>query len=141
MGGDCCAWSPAEPEIRPGDMVSFQADDGYENQIRVGGIYGIVDLDDDTVTGPIHASWFDQTLAVSCWVDWLHGRQSSAAPDGSVPYAGDFQDPAGGSLWDIGPDDNLAVTYWEPDGDVVYRRMRASQGALPPCLYLPLTLR
>jgi hypothetical protein len=48
-GGDCCAWSPAEPDTQPGDWVYFQSDDGYENQVRAGAIFGTVNVEDDSV--------------------------------------------------------------------------------------------
>ncbi len=146
FGGDCCAWSPAEPDIQPGDWVYFQSDDGYENQIRVGAIYGRVDVANDSVTGPIRASWLSQTLEVWCFRGDVDGppqwRESSAEPDGSVPYFCEWHNPTGGQeAWDIQPDDEVLVSYWEPDGDHVYRMMLASEGAPLPRIYLPLVLR
>jgi hypothetical protein len=88
-GGDCCAWSPAEPDIQPGDRVHFLSDDGYQNEVRVGAIFGTVDLENDSVTGPIYALWLDQPLEVWCGPESFfppEWRQSSAKPDGSVPY-------------------------------------------------------
>jgi hypothetical protein len=143
-GGDCCAWFPAEPDIQPGDRVSFQSDDGYKNEIRVGGIYGRVDLQHDSVTGPIHATWLEQTLEVWCGPPSMfppEWRQSSAEPDGSVPY---FCQWLAGDPYplDIQPDDKLMIRYFEPDHDEVIRMMRASEGArLPRAIYLPLVLR
>jgi len=141
-GGDCCAWSPAEPDFRPRDVVQFYSDDGYQNYIWVGAIYGTIDVEADSVTGRIYAPLITQTLEVWCWVDWLHARQSTAAPDGSVPYLCDWQDPGGGEPWDIKPDDQVMVVYWEPDGDMVYRQMLASEGApLLSRVYLPLVAK
>ncbi len=144
-GGDCCDWSPAEPDIQPGDWVYYRSDDGYENEIRVGAIYGTVDLENDSVTGPIYASWLTQPLEVWCHPEsqWPpEYRQSSAAPDGSVPYFCEWQNPSSGQEpWDIQPSDQVMVHYVEPDSDQVYRMMRAAEGAPPPVVYLPLVVR
>jgi hypothetical protein len=146
MGGDCCAWSPAEPDIQPGDWVYFQSDDGYSNQVRVGTIFGTVDVEGDSVTGPIYASWLNQTLKVWCHPQTFWPpvyRSSSAEPDGSVPYFCEWQTPGSEyELWDIQPDDWVMVHYTEPDGDQVYRSMIASEGAPPSFpIYLPVVRR
>jgi len=137
-GGDCCNWSPAEPDIQPGDWVYFQSDDGYENQVRVGEIYGTIDVENDSVTGPIYATWFTDTLEVWCHPQTFwppEYRQSSVEPDGSVPYYCEWQNPTGEQdPWDIQPADKVMVHYREPDGDQVYRMMLASEGA-PPVYY------
>jgi hypothetical protein len=143
-GGDCCDWSPAEPDIQPGDWVNFRSDDGYKNQVRAGAIFGTVSVEDDSVTGPIYASWLTETLEVWCHPDsqWPPSyRQSSAEPDGSVPYFCEWQDPSGGELWDIQPHDQVFVHYVEPDADLVYRVMRASDGAPLPRVYLPAVVK
>jgi hypothetical protein len=143
--GDCCDWSPAEPDIQPGDWVYYHSDDGYENQVRVGTIYGSVDVEDDSVAGPIYAPWLNQTLAVWCHPQtfWPYiYRKSSAEPDGSVPYFCEWQTPVSGlDPWDIQPDDWVMVHYTEPDGDQVYRMMIASEGAPPIRIYLPALRR
>jgi len=143
-GGDCCDWSPTEPDIQPGDWVLFQSDDGYKNQVQVGAIFGTVDVENDSVTGPIFAYGLAQTLEVGCHpsTDWpfVH-RWSSAAPNGSAPYFCEWQDPSAGDPWDIQPDDRVMVHYREPDGDKVYRTILASEGVPPNYIYLPLVNR
>ena len=143
-GGNCCDWSPAEPDIHSGDWVYFRSDDGYQNQVQAGAIFGTVDLEDDSVTGPIYASWLTETLEV-----WCHPltqyppeyRQSSAEPDGSVPYFCEWQDPGGGEPWDIQPNDRVFVHYVEPDADLVYRVIRAADGAPLARVFLPLVVK
>jgi hypothetical protein len=143
--GACCDWSPAEPDIQPGDRVTYRSHDGYEKTVRVGEIYGLVDVEADSVTGPIYADWFTETLEVGCsprtrWPAMY--QQSSAEPDGSVRYFCAWQNPTGGQEpWDIQPDDEVMVHYVELDGDKVYRTMLASKGALPPRIYLPVAVR
>ena len=146
-GGDCCDWSPAEPDILPGDWVHFQSDDGYQNQVRVGSIFGAVDVEADSVTGPIFAPWFAEPLEVWCHPQTMWPplyRQSSAEPDASVPYFCEWQNPSGGQEpWDIQPEDQVMVHYVEPDGDQVYRMMIAADGAPSTMgwIYLPLLMR
>jgi hypothetical protein len=135
--GSCCNWTPDEPDILPGDWVYYRSDDGYQNQVQAGEIYGTIDLENDSVTGPIYAPGEYQTLKVWCHPQtfWpFEYRQSSAAPNGSVPYFCEWQDPNSGGLWDIQPDDTVMVHYREADGDQVYRSMNASEGA-PPVYY------
>ncbi len=145
-GGECCNWSPAEPDIQPGDWVLYQSDDGYDNQVRVGTIFGAIDLDNDTATGPIRVPWLNQTLEVGCHPQTMWPplyRFSSAEPDGSVPYFCDWQDTSDGKeAWDVVADSEVMVHYREPDGDKVYRMMLGGEG-VPPVwnVYLPLVLK
>ena len=85
-----------------------------------------------------------ETLAVWCHPQTFYPpeyRESSAEPDGSVPYFCEWQNPTGGQLpWDIQPDDDVMVHYREPDGDQVYRMWRASEAAIHGVL-LPLVVR
>jgi uncharacterized repeat protein (TIGR01451 family) len=113
-------WTPEQPDIEPGDWVYFQADDDYSNAILVGTIEGAVDVEDDSVTGPVYATWFTETLDVECHA-WgapggAPGKSSTAAPDGSVPYFCQW-DPV--TEWDVLPGQDVAVMYLEPDGDRV----------------------
>jgi uncharacterized repeat protein (TIGR01451 family) len=116
-------WSPEVPDIVPGDWVHFTSDDGYTNTIQVGLISGTLDIGTDSVGGPIYAS-FPQTLPVECdpWGAWDAGmggvpaKQSEAAPDGSVPFSCAWDSA---TEWDIVPGQDVAVIYWEPDGDAV----------------------
>jgi uncharacterized repeat protein (TIGR01451 family) len=111
-------WSPEQPDMEPGDWAYFQADDGYSNAIHVGTITGELDIDGDTVSGTINASWFTQTLNVRCEV-WAEegaaGIDTTADPDGGS-YFCDFGDVG----WDLLPGQSVAVHYFEPDdGDRV----------------------
>jgi hypothetical protein len=144
--GEWGDWQPAEPDIQAGDWVLFESDDGYRHQVRAGTIYGTVDMAADSVTGPIVAPWLTETLEVWCYPEGFDGpplwRSSSAEPDGSVPYLCEWQDTSGGQgAWDIQPNDRVVVSYLEPDHDIVYRTMLASEGAPLPRLYLPLVLK
>jgi hypothetical protein len=130
-------WSPAQPDIEPGDRVHFQSDDGYSNVVRVGTIGGTLDADNDSVSGPIYATWFTQTLDVECYPRYpcfpFLFKHSTAEPDGSVPYLCQW-DPA--TEWDFQPKDTVRVRYIEPDGDTVINVFHA-----PWRVFLPLVLR
>jgi hypothetical protein len=141
-GGDCCDWSPPDPDIAPGDWVTFKSDDGYENAIRVGSIFGTVDVEANTMTGPIFAPWIDETLEVACHPQTMWPfvyRWSTAEPDASVPYYCEWS----ADVWDIEPADEVMVHYVEPDHDQVYRMMIAAGGAPSTMawMYLPLLTR
>lgn len=144
-GGDCCDWQPAPPDIVPGDRAAFLSDDGYTNTVRVGTIYGEVDVEQDAVSGPLYAPWWSKALEVWCHPQTLwppQYRRSSATPDGAVPYSCSWQAvDDSGAPWDILPDSEVMVHYVEPDGDLVYRTMIAKEGAPSGPLRLPLLMR
>ncbi len=113
------------PDIQPNDWVYFASDDGYRNAILVGEISGTVDINTDSVGGPVYADWFTNTLQIEChpWGAWESGlwpdaqpKNSTAHPDGSLPYLCQW-DPT--TEWDIEPGQDVAVMYIEPDLDRV----------------------
>lgn len=110
-------WSPAQPDIMPGDVVHFRADDGYTNAVEVGTINGNLDIGNDRIDGTILAPWFTETLRVEChaWVPFpVNSREDTAEPDGSTSYLCDWS-----GEWDIEPGQTVAAMYVEPDTDRV----------------------
>ncbi len=110
-------WAPGQPNIQPGDVVTVAAA-GYVSEVDpVGTISGTLDVDANTITGSIFAPWFSETLRVRCEV-WVEngppGIETSADPDGGS-YVCDFDDVG----WDLLPGQDVAVRYFEPDGDAV----------------------
>ncbi len=116
-------WSPTGPDLVPGDLVFFAADDGYTKTMEVGTLSASVDAAADSVGGQVFAP-FGVSLQVEChpWGAWEAGigdapvKQSWAEPDGSVPFSCQW-DPA--TEWDVQPGQRIAVMYIEPDGDQV----------------------
>lgn len=115
-------WSPATPDIAPGDQVHIAANDGYTHTVEAGTIVAAVDAANDRVSGQIWAS-FGGLLPVEChpWGAWDAGidapiKESAAAPDGSVEFLCEW-DPA--TEWDVKPGQEIAVMYVEPDLDRV----------------------
>jgi hypothetical protein len=105
----------------------------------------MVDVQADTVSGPVYASWLDQILEVWCGPSTMWPppwRQSSAEPDGSLSYNCDFKNATGDQeTYDVQSDDTLMIRYDEPDGDEVIRTLLASAGAPPHFgIYLPLVV-
>jgi uncharacterized repeat protein (TIGR01451 family) len=112
-------WDPQRPDIQEGDRVYFESDDGYINEMHVGVITGVVDIDTDSVGGSVYAGWFTQDLPIECH-PWggpptATVKSSTAGPDGDPPYFCQW-DPA---EWDIQLGQDVAVMYIEPDGDRV----------------------
>ena len=111
------AWVPNPPNIQPGDVIVVAAA-GFESEVDpVGTIDGALDVEENTVAGSISAPWFSQPLRVRCEV-WVEngppGIETEADPDGGS-YACDFDDVG----WDLAPGQDVAVRYYEPDGDAV----------------------
>ncbi len=119
-------WLPAHPDIVAGDWVYVHADDGYDNALHLGEIGGDLDLDNDSISGPITAPWLLETLEVECHAWGAPGgapnKQSTAEPDGSTNYFCQW-DPV--SEWDVLPGQDVGVSYREPDGDQVFNAFRA----------------
>ena len=115
------------PDIVPDDWVyGLVVDNGYTSTVHVGTITGTVSAASDSVSGRVYAAWFTQTLAIVC-DPWgapgggVPGKDSTAAPDGSVPYFCQWN-PA--TEWDILPGQDVGVRYQEPDGDWVNNGFR-----------------
>ncbi|NUM44758.1 MAG: DUF11 domain-containing protein [Anaerolineales bacterium] len=119
-------WTPSQPDIQPDDRVYFQADDGYANLMIVGDISGTVDVENDSVGGPVFAPWFTQTLNVECHPWGAPGpapsKNSSAEPDGTSPFLCAW-DPL--TEWDLLPGQEVGVMYIEPDLDRVIAPLHA----------------
>ena len=103
-------WSPAHPDIQEGDWVYARADDGRTAQVHIGQITGQLDLLADSVSGTVTAP-FTQTLRLNCSI-W------SGVDADQINLT---VDPAGGSyacswagIYDIGPNIDVAVSYYEP---------------------------
>ncbi len=108
-------WHPQRPDIEVGDWVHGTTETGYTTTVRIGEITGYLDLDNDRITGTVHASWFEGLLNGQCWIDGIgnSGREFSIDADGGT-YTCDFSD-----VWDLTPNESVSVQYQEPDGDWV----------------------
>jgi hypothetical protein len=127
---DMGAWDPSRPDIEPGDTITVQAA-GYEKSIDpVGTIAGALDLPMNAIEGTIDAP-FTGKLQVDCDV-WVKHAESPKTisqevdADGGA-YACDFDDVK----WTLGPGQDVAVSYIEPDGDRVINVFHVEGAFLP----------
>ncbi len=114
-------WDPSQPDVVPGDWVHGKIDNGYTSTVQIGTLTGNVDAAADTITGTLAAPWITEMVEIQCHA-WgapmgTPNKEDLILPDGSDPYACSW-DP--GSEWDIEPGQQIAVQYYEPDGDSVY---------------------
>lgn len=109
-------WSGQRPDIAPGDWVYAALDNGQTSSAQIGLIEGELDLDNDSVSGTVHAPWFSEPLNLNCgvWEDGGPGVDTTVDPNGGA-YGCDF----GALGWDLTPGHMVGVQYQEPDGDWV----------------------
>jgi hypothetical protein len=109
-------WDGPQPDIQTGDWVYAALDNGQTSAARIGTIDGTLDIDEDTVSGDIHAPWFTEMLNADCgvWEENGPGTGFMVDPDGGT-YFCDFTDMG----WDLQPGQMVGVEYQEPDGDWV----------------------
>jgi uncharacterized repeat protein (TIGR01451 family) len=109
-------WSPAMPDILPGDTLEFVGDLGFCRAVNVGEIAADLDVAADTVTGTVDAPWLTGPVPVECH-PWGAGfplppKITSVEPDGIDTFTCDWS-----GEWDILPGEDVAVMYIEPDDD------------------------
>ena len=115
-------WMTEQPDIVVGDWVYGSVDNGHSSSVRVGGITGDLDVDTDTVSGIISASWFGEPLLALCAV-WEESGPQVEFETG--PGGGSYSCDLGALGWDLLPGHQVAVQYREPDGDGVINVFRA----------------
>jgi len=130
-------WDPSHPDIVPSDWVFAWISTGYTASVRIGDISGAIDLDGNSISGTVLATWLTETLDIHCspYVEGAMWRDSSAEPDGSTAYYCQW-DP--GTEWEMEPGQDLAVSYPEPDGD---RVTNVFMVPYPYEVFLPLVVR
>ncbi len=114
-------WNP-QSSMQPGDWVHGATSTGHTASVQIGLITGSVDGDADTITGTVSAAWLmPGPVDVRCepWgaPGWAPNKQDSVTPDGSDTYACAW-DPD--NEWDVQPEQDIAVSYREPDGHQIY---------------------
>jgi hypothetical protein len=110
-------WTPFHPDIQTGDTVTVTAAGHTALVNPVGTITGALNLDANTINGMITApGWPGEVLQVACniWEPGAPGINVAASADGGG-YSCDFDDVG----WDLNYEDDVAVYYFEPDGDAV----------------------
>jgi hypothetical protein len=127
-------WSPAAPDIRPGDWVHFDSDDGYSASVQVGTITGGFNPAADSAFGTIEAPWLaSETVEVGAGGWGFPGWQEDIVDLDSGGRGGFYI-----GFWpeDLTPDMSLGVFYTEPNQNRVYSSLEAVWQ-----VYLPLVAR
>ena len=117
-------WSPSRPDLMPGDSVAGATSGASASVNPIGEIVGAIDL--NTISGAIHApALAPANLTVRCEV-WVQDANVSPIVVPNVPANGGTYVCNFGLLgYHIAPGDNIAVSYYEPDGDRVIAVFRA----------------
>mgnify|MGYP000878695950 CR=1 FL=1 len=110
-------WQPAHPNIEPGDTVLVETGGEVRRVDPVGTIAGAVDLAADTFAGTIQAPGITGDLRVRCevWTDNGPPRIMTWANAAGGAFTCDY----GAVGWDLAKGQEVAVRYYEPDGDRV----------------------
>lgn len=106
------------PDIQPNDWVYGWIDNGASAQVRIGEIFGKINLVDDSISGTIMASWITESVIVEC-LDWGSGEEPPHEGMDTGPILTDGSDPYSCSwagIWDIQPGQDVGVAYHSPDG-------------------------
>ena len=114
-------WSPAKPDLRPGDRVVFEADDGYSSEIRIGSIAADLDVAADRVSGRLYAPWFTEVL--TGWVKNFHWWGMGGVSFTTEPDGGSFRVPVEPN--DIISGTGISVRYVGPNRGEVQRSFTA----------------
>jgi hypothetical protein len=126
-------WSPPSPDLRPGDIVHFSADNGYTNTLRIGTIAGWIDAEADTASGWVEAPWLASEV-VDVGVGSLGFDYEDQIVEldnqGWGDYLLDF------APTDLLPDMRLNASYGEPDMDRVFREVTGVRR-----IYIPTVVR
>lgn len=121
-------WSPERPDMQPGDIVYGRLSNGYSATVELGQIAGFIDVDADTITGTVGASWLlPEVVDIQCdpwiWPDWAPNKNDTVSPDGSDTYTCAW-DP--NTEWDIQYGHDIGVAYREPAGHWIYGGFHAA---------------
>lgn len=111
-------WLPNHPDIQPGDIIHGEVDDGSQfwADVEIGSIAGIVDLEEDSLTGTLDAAWLmpgPVDLGCYIWEDNSPGNKyTSVIPNNMDTFTCDWTDDG----WDIVPGTQVMAAYFEPAG-------------------------
>ena len=116
-------WTPSRPDLMPGDTVAGATAGASASVNPIGEIVGAINT--DTISGAIHApALAPANLTVRCEV-WVQNANVSPIVVPNVPANGGTYTCNFGPGYHIAPGDNIAVSYFEPDGDRIIAVFRA----------------
>ena len=129
-------WSPAAPDLQPGDWVYAVVDNGVTARVQLGDISGAVDVDTDSISGTVLAEWLGNPVQVECH-DWGSGE---AGPFGNIDsgliYANgvDEYSCSWAGEWDIQPWQDIGVGYFTTESHWVANAFHAETESLSESL-------
>lgn len=114
-------WIPSHPDIQPGDTIHGEVDGALEftADVKIGTITGDLDIDTEDISGTVDADWLPQTeeIRVICSI-WENDNPGDiedwVLPNGSDPYSCSWS-----GEYDVMPDTDLMVSYFESVGHQV----------------------
>ena len=116
-------WSPSRPDLMPGDTVEGATAGASAAVNPIGEIVGA--LNTDTISGAIHVpALAPANLTVRCEV-WAQDANVSPIVVPNVSADGGTYTCNFGPGYHIAPGDDVAVNYFEPDGDRIIGVFRA----------------
>jgi len=120
-------WHPERPDIQAGDFIYGAVSSGYTATVHLGTMTGFVDIESDSITGTVDAPWLPaQPLDIECHAwgapNGAPNKRDTAIPDGNDTYACAW-DP--NTEWDVGPGQEIGVSYQEPAGHQVLGGFRS----------------
>jgi predicted GH43/DUF377 family glycosyl hydrolase len=110
------SWDPGFQDFKAFDNVYVEAV-GLSDQVEpIGEIQAVIDIDADTVVGSLNAPWLvTATMRCELWSDpWVNIELGEVQGDG-----GTFLCDYAAEGVDLKPGMQIAVIYFEPDGDKV----------------------
>ncbi len=114
-------WIPSHPDIQPGDTIHGEVDGAlkFTADVKIGTITGDLDIDTEDISGTVDADWLPQTEEIrvicSIWENDNPGDiEDSVLPNGSDPYSCSWS-----GEYDVMPDTDLMVSYFESVGHQV----------------------
>lgn len=107
-------WHPAQPDLQAYDWVFAQVDNGAHSQVQLGEINGAIDLAADSIQGTITAPWLSGELLVECH-PWGSPEPIDLINDMVLPDGSDLYGCSWAGIWDIQPNQDVGVGYYEPD--------------------------
>jgi uncharacterized repeat protein (TIGR01451 family) len=110
------AWSPSQPDILPGDVVTASTADFTREINPIRSISIEADKDAETVSGVLEAGWFTEPLRVDCDI---YGDQGFHLETTANPLDGTYLCDFGSADFDIVEGNEVTVRYYEPDTDQV----------------------
>ena len=111
-------WDGVQPDLQVGDFVYLSLGNGLTDELQLGEIGGVLDVDADTLEGYLDIPWLTDPLPVDCgvWVENGSGMGVCEIDPNGGTFTCDFTEVG----FDLKPGMDVGVGYYQPDADKVY---------------------